>query len=515
MRFTLPGAKAATVRGTRLRVMSARTGQEPERGQESVAVNPALRFPSAGYGDIQDLMQIAIHPPAEAHRRPGGLDLLAAVLLLATVVLHVVAMAPAYFLSSGTGKSLMDQPDQAALYAVLAGAWALALALGLTGPARTPVSAGFAVGIAAAELGFRVADLGDVFRYGASSAGGGLWLMIVAWVVGAAGAVVAVLAARRRHGNIAVRSRPSAPHEPQPPPEPEESVETGWNIDWAAPAPPGAAATGLPAGNPYGSASNPYAEQPAAPEPRPPAWLPSGSATAASASAPTVSVPVPAEATAPTSAMAVPVAGADVPSLTSSRGGDTGILPVVPEDSHAAQERTAWTMLVVVLALLVAGAFLPSWDHYVGVSTVTGRSISVSLGNAFSGPWQQVIGTVLAALALAVVPIVGVRLHNRAVGAALTCGTLLVLASQLVAAIVQVDRPVSPSLIGLSPSQAAQLGVQLGLKLTGWFTVDAIAAYALFAAIMVWATLRVVHENSPGVRPSAPDWRSDAISWGP
>ena len=87
-------------------------------------------------------MQLAIHPPAEAHRRPSSLDLVAAILLLSTVVLHVVAMAPGYFKGSGTGQSLMDQPDQAALYALLAAAWALALAIGLAGPARTPVSAG-------------------------------------------------------------------------------------------------------------------------------------------------------------------------------------------------------------------------------------------------------------------------------------------------------------------------------------------------------------------------------------
>ena len=184
--------------------------------------------------------------------------------------------------------------------------------------------------------------------------------------------------------------------------------------------------------------------------------------------------------------------------------------PGAGEDSH---ERAAWTMLVVVLALLVAGAFLPAWDHAVAYSPVTGQGINRSLGNAFSGPWQQVIGTVLAAVAMAAVPAVAVRLRNRAAGAAAVCGSLLVLGSQLTAAVVQVDQPVSPAQVGLSGGEAARLGLQLALKLTGWFTVDALAAYALFAAVLVWATLRVHHENSPGSRPSAPDFRNDAIPW--
>lgn len=443
-------------------------------------------------------MQLAVHPHPEAHRRPSGLDLTAAFLLLATVVLHVVAMAPNYFEGAGAGKSLMAQPDQAALYAVLAAAWALALAVGLTGPSRTPVSAGLAVGIAATELGFRVSDLGSVFRYGLSTAGAGLWLMVAAWGVGAAAAGVAVLAVWSRHGNLISRPRPAA-SEPEPvdtagasaPAGAEPAERSVWDIDWAAPALPGVA-------------SGSHDEHPDEEPGRAP-------------SVPTLSMPV-AEADAPTNTN-MPISSFLDPATTevpaAPRSGDTGVLTPVAEDPHAKQERTAWTMLVVVLALLVAGAFLPPWDHYIATSTVTGRTASGNLGNAFSNPWQVIVGTMLAAVALAVVPIVGVRLRHRAVGAAMACGSLLVLATQLVSAIVQVDQPVSPSVVGLSQAQANQLGLQLSLRLTGWFTVDAIAAYALFAAIMVWATLRVVHHNSMGHSPQAAQWGTDAMSWGP
>jgi hypothetical protein len=369
-------------------------------------------------------MQAATEPSAIDTRRPAALDFLAALLLLATVVLHVVAMVPTYF--QGTG-SLMSQPDQAALYSVLAAAWALALVIGFTGPHRTPVAAAVALGVAITELGFRVADLGDALRYGTNTVGTGLWLMEAAWVVGAAAAVVAVLAARLRHTVKA----------PEPAPAPAAP-----DIDWTAPAQ--------------------------------------------------------AEAT---PALPLAAAAAEAPIGTA--------IPDTDEDPH---ERAAWTVLVAILAALVAGAFLPAWDHAVALSTATGQSVTKSLGNAFSGPWQQVVGTVIAAVALFAVPVVAIRLRNKAVGAAVAIGGLLVLASQLVSAVVQVDEAVPPADFGISPTQAHDLGLSLSLKLTGWFTVDALAAYALFAAVLVWATLRLVQDSSPGTLPNAPAPRSEAMS---
>jgi hypothetical protein len=152
----------------------------------------------------------------------------------------------------------------------------------------------------------------------------------------------------------------------------------------------------------------------------------------------------------------------------------------------------AGSIAVILLALLTAGAFLPAWDHFVGVSTTTGRSVSFSLGNAFSGPWQVVIGNVFAALALAILPVVAIRLRDRTFGAALVAGSLIVLGAQFTAAIVQADHAVPPSVAGLSPAQSSQLGLQLHMSLTGWFTVDVVAAYALFAVTMIIGYLHEV-----------------------
>jgi hypothetical protein len=185
-------------------------------------------------------------------------------------------------------------------------------------------------------------------------------------------------------------------------------------------------------------------------------------------------------------------------------------------DDQPARHGAGPTLLVAALAVITAGAFLPAWDHYVGVSTTTGRSISFNLGNAFQGPWQVVLGTVCAALALAAVPIVAIRLRARAVGAAAVAGSLIVLAGQFAAAVVQVDQVVPASVAGLSPSQANQLGLQLHLDLTGWFTFDLLAAFCLFVAAMVLGHVREVDPQAISAEtwPIAPDARRAAtLPW--
>ena len=326
------------------------------------------------------------------HRRhPSSWELAAGALLASAVVLHVVAMFPNYF-AGDSSQSIASQPDQASLYAVVAGVWAIALGFGLSSPARVRASAGIAIGAAAAEAGFRLSDLGEVFRYGTSQAGAGLWVMMAAWFFCVAGAVVAA---------VAVFKYTRAGHAP----------------------------AGVPAERPV-----------------------------------------------------VPRAGAVVG--------------------------------VGVLSLATAGLFLPAWDHYDGASSVTGRAFSFNLGDAFALPWQIVTGNVLSAVAIAVVPILAALWiwRDRQLAAGATAGVLGMLAAQFVAAVAQVDQAVPPSIAGLSPAQAHQLGVTIGLKLTGWFLGDVLLAFALFAVTMALATARPVQENSLGTLPSAPDARSAATS---
>jgi hypothetical protein len=385
-------------------------------------------------------MEVATSGPDATWRHPTRLELSAVILLAATVILHVVAMIPAYFATSGGQASLFSQADQAAAYSVLAAGWAVVLGIGLTGPSRVPICAGLATGLALTEFGFRVSDVGAIIRYGSDLAGAGLWIMVAAWVVGAAAAAVLVVAARRRSRRVP-GAAPVAPEEEQAPGLGEDAVVTGTGL-W----------TGGPVG--AGMAHEMEAYEVGAPP---------------------------------------PVATDELPVAAGSDPGLTSIL---------------WTVLLGLLGLITALCFLPAWDHYVGV-TSTGSTFSFNLGNAFSGPWQVVLGNVLVALAIVAIPVAGSRLRDRGAAAAAVGGSLIVLASQFVSAVVQVDEPVTLTAI---PARYLEQGSQFGIKLTVWFTIDVLAAFALFAAVMIWATSRVVYVNSRGTLPKAPEVRSEAIS---
>ena len=377
-------------------------------------------------------MEVVTPGPNTEWRHPTGLELGAGILLVATVVLHVVAMFPTYFGGPAGHASLFSQADQAASYSVLAAGWALVLGIGLTGPSRIPICAGLATGLAATEFGFRVSDVGAVIRYGSDLGGTGLWIMVAAWVTGAAAAGVLLEAARQRRQRAGGASPVAAG---------EQARDSGW--EGATPAALLATATD------------------------------SGGATATDT---------------------------DLPARTE---GDP--LATTPE---RAPTPIFWTAVLGVLGLITAVFFLPSWDHYVGVATSTGRTFSFDLGNAFSGPWEVVLGNVLVAVAIVAIALVGSRLHDRGVVAAAVGGSLIVLSSQFVSAVVQVDEPVSLANI---PARYLELGSQFGIKLTAWFTIDVLAAFVLFAAVMVWATSRIVYANSRGTLPKAPELRSEAM----
>jgi hypothetical protein len=380
-------------------------------------------------------MEVVTPAPDATWRHPTRLEVSAGLLLVATVVLHVVAMIPAYFAGPGGHASLWSQADQAASYSILAAGWALVLGIGLTGPSRVAICAGLATGLTVTEFGFRVSDLGALIRYGSDLAGAGLWLMVAAWVVGAAAAVVLVVSARRRSQRMAGASPVVPAGDPAPEPG-DEAMVTGSTL-WSGSYPGAGPAHEVEA-------------------PREPA---------------TEEEPV-------------------------GAGSDPGLTPIL------------WTVLLGVLGLVTALCFLPAWDHYVGV-TSAGRTFSFNLGNAFSGPWEVALGNVLVALAIAVIPVAASRLRDRGAAAAAVGGSLIVLGSQFVSAVVQVDQPVTLTAI---PTRYLELGSEFGIKLTGWFVIDVLSAFALFAAVMVWATSRVVYANSRGTLPKAPDVRSEAMS---
>ncbi|MGC8627154.1 MAG: hypothetical protein ACP5VR_06270 [Acidimicrobiales bacterium] len=164
-------------------------------------------------------------------------------------------------------------------------------------------------------------------------------------------------------------------------------------------------------------------------------------------------------------------------------------------------QRQPRAVLTTAAAFLAAAAFLPSWDRFSAVSTVTGRSASFTAGNAFSQPGAVMAGDLVVALAIVVLPAAGVLWEPARVGAWASAGVLLALASQLGSALVQVDQGISPALssslmhsFGVTPAEAQGLGVHFSVSLTHWWTVD-VAATAVLAALVTWDALSAQHRN--------------------
>jgi hypothetical protein len=482
--------------------------------------------------------------PTGGTRRPTALELSAAFLLALTVILHVVALFPTYFTHEG---SIWSQPDQATMYVFVIAGWLIALGIGLTGPGRAPASAAVAVGVALSELGFRVVDLGTVSQ-GSAQGSAGFYLMSIAWLVGAAGTMLLVLAVRPR------RARPEPPPVAVPvleppalmPAQPVDHDPTLSDATVATPANAGPYAAGwddevwtLPiAGHEDPTVAQPEAnhddptvaqdptatldatleggpveagwltaapaDQPDGRPDQPPADDPADQATTQ-----------PGHGSALTGGWAPPQ-GQPVGDPTTAVAPGEPVLVGVPSRRWRINP---FLLLVTVLAFAMTGAFLPSWNHY-SVTLTSGTVVSFNRGNAFDNPWQLIVGNVIAALAFALIPVVACTLRNRAVGAAAVAGSLIVMASQFASAVVQASQNNTLAVLGLTPTQAANQGIErVSQGLTAWFTVDVLIAYALFAVVMVWGHLKTVpapasYESSVGTHPNAPDSRSVAtLPW--
>ena len=112
-------------------------------------------------------------PGTDTAAPPTWLEL-AGAFVLAAVVLHVVGMFP-YFTSPNQAvrgvSARPGRPVRRARHGL-----DLALAMRVDRPEPPAVATRFSGGLAATELGFRVAILGDVFHYGTSEAGPGIFV---------------------------------------------------------------------------------------------------------------------------------------------------------------------------------------------------------------------------------------------------------------------------------------------------------------------------------------------------
>ena len=147
--------------------------------------------------------------------------------------------------------------------------------------------------------------------------------------------------------------------------------------------------------------------------------------------------------------------------------------------SQPAGHDTVPLIMIIVAALGTAIAFAPSWDSY-ALATLSGFSQTITAGNAFANPAAVMAGDV--AVMVAVVAVVAVAAFWRPVrfGAALVAGAIVPMLAQVISALILVRQPASPTQFGISPAQAAGLGLTIHSGLTAIFWV-----FCAFVAILI------------------------------
>ena len=135
--------------------------------------------------------------------------------------------------------------------------------------------------------------------------------------------------------------------------------------------------------------------------------------------------------------------------------------------------------LLLLAAVGTVAAFVPSWDSYTLTQASTGASQTVTAGNAFASPAPVIAGNVAVIVAVIGVAVLAALWRPARRGAALLAGAILPLAAQAISALIQAGEPASPSLFGISQSQAQSAGLTFSSGLTPIFWVYCVFVISL------------------------------------
>ncbi|MGO8961245.1 MAG: hypothetical protein ACLQFR_28320 [Streptosporangiaceae bacterium] len=147
--------------------------------------------------------------------------------------------------------------------------------------------------------------------------------------------------------------------------------------------------------------------------------------------------------------------------------------------SRPASHNAVPLVMLIVAALGAAIAFAPSWDSY-AFHTLTGLSQTVTEGNAFANPAAVIAGNVAVMIAVFAVAAIGACWRPVRLGAAVVAGATIPMLAQIISALILVREPASPTQFGISPAQAAGVGLTIHPGLTAIFWI-----FCAFVAIML------------------------------
>jgi hypothetical protein len=421
---------------------------------------PSLRRTSADSGQAQATAGRKSISITSLRDRPVRAT--AAVGLLGVgLLLGLIGLFPGYIGS----QSLASQAGDLVPHLLYLVTWAVACALIAAGAARRQeilrMGALLGAGLSAVTFGLFFTDLGQVIVAGSSQLGTGLVLSLIGWLACAAGSLLA-LTVRPHHATPASAPLPAGPAQVAAPSATPPAAPSATPSE-ASPATP---SEGLPAAPPYASgysaaySTGPYSTGP---------YL-AGPSFAATPQAPA----------GPAGAF-----GPARPRLT-----DAGPLA-----------------LILLAAIGAVAAFLPSWDSYTLVSSVSGTAQTITLGDAFAVPGVMIAGNV--AVVIAVIGVAALAALWRPIrhGALLLTGATVALVAQAISALISVSGPVTPEQIGISQAQVAANGLSIpsaGVTPIFWVYCVFVISLVVSIAWMLTAPPHPAMPTAPLSPPAAP-----------
>jgi hypothetical protein len=135
--------------------------------------------------------------------------------------------------------------------------------------------------------------------------------------------------------------------------------------------------------------------------------------------------------------------------------------------------------LLLLAAIGTVASFAPSWDSYTLSQAATGAAETATAGNAFANPGAVIAGNVMVMIAIVAIAVLAALWRPARHGAVLLAGAIVPLAAQAISALIQASEPASPTLFGISQSQASAQGLTVTSGLTPIFWVYCVFVISL------------------------------------
>jgi len=187
-------------------------------------------------------------------------------------------------------------------------------------------------------------------------------------------------------------------------------------------------------------------------------------------------------------------------------------------DGGFSRPRGARAGTAVMLALAAVGTaitFAPAWDRFVLRTPNAGVVATTTGGDTFSLPGSVMAGDLITMVALVAVVVVAALWRPARLGAALVAGVVIVMAAQVVSAVIQLGQTTPPGEFNIPAAQARAAGLTIsnGVTPVFWLYVAFLVVLAGVGGWMFVSAPRIAPDGilGPTLGPDGPPPAADPV----